>query len=287
MAEKKLIKERIQATEKTYQITSAMNMVSTAKLKRTERILVGFRPISDEVNETMSSLLLANPEISSPALLPNNGTPCFVLVASDRGLIGSYNNSIFRYFEEYLKEHQLKNDDYIVATIGYKAYSYAKRRKYHLLNKEAVSVRDDVLFADFSDLSEQMVNGYISGLIGTTIVFYTEFINSFSSKVATMQVLPIAVEKSEETNNQTEFIYEPDKDTVLNELTKLRVSYTIFRIILEAKTSEHASRMNAMKNASDNAKDIEEKLVLLYNHARQNQITTELTDIINGSDAVK
>lgn len=286
MAEKKQIKERIQATEKTYQITQAMNMVSTAKLRRAERTLSEFKPISDSIKETMNSLLLSNPDLTSTALLESDRKPCYILIASDRGLIGNYNNALFRYFEEYIKERHESKKEFFVATIGYKAYSFAKKKGYRQVNTEPNNIRDDILFVDFEEVARGIVDGYLNHQVGKTIVFYQKYVNTMTSKITVDQILPIIPDKNFKKVDTTEYIFEPSKDEVLESLIKLDVSYTLFRIILEAKASEHASRMNAMKNASDNAKEIEERLTLLYNHARQNQITTELTDIINGSNAV-
>jgi len=287
MAEKRLIKQRIQATDKTYQITTAMNMVSTAKLRRTEKVLLNFRPLSSEVQNLMNSLLSTHPDVSSPALFDNGKKPCYVIIASDRGLIGGYNNQIFRTFENYVKSHHTSKDEFVVATIGYKAYSYIKKAGYHLLNKEATSIRDDILFQDFNEVTRLIVMGYLKEEHGKTTVFYTPFINTMTSKVVVEQILPIVFDPNKTTNDPTEYIYEPNPQTIFQETITLWISYTLYRIILESKTSEHAARMTAMKNASDNARDIKEQLTLKYNHARQNQITTEITDIINGSSAVK
>ena len=290
---KKQIKERIQATKKTGQITSAMNMVSSAKLRKSERSLMKFRPISNSIKETMLSLLLSNPEITHKTLSLNEGKPCFVIVSSDRGLIGAYNNSLFRFFESYLLENNLLKEDILIAAIGFKSYSYFKKKGYHLLNTEAINIRDDVLFVDYEDLLVKLVEGYIKGSIGKTTVIYNSYINTIEYRQTTTTLLPIDIEglkkdiKPRETkNNNQEYIFEPNIEAVLDSLIYLDVSYTTHRIILEAKSSEHAARMNAMKNASDNADEIAERLTLLYNRARQSQITNELIDIVNGSNAV-
>ena len=146
---------------------------------------------------------------------------------------------------------------------------------------------DDILFVDFEEVARGIVDGYLNHQVGKTIVFYQKYVNTMTSRITVDQILPIIPDKNFKKVDTTEYIFEPSKDEVVESLIKLDVSYTLFRIILEAKASEHASRMNAMKNAKDNAKDIEERLTLLYNHARQNQITTELIDIINGSNAVE
>jgi F-type H+-transporting ATPase subunit gamma len=286
MAEKKKIKERIQATEKTYQITSAMNMVSTAKLRRVEKKLKSFKPISNSIRDTMNSLLLNNPDLSSKAFIENEKKPCYILIASDRGLIGNYNNALFRYFDEFVSKHFKSKDDFLVATMGFKAFSFAKKKGYNILNKESQNIRDDVIFVDFEEVANSIVEGYLNGSVGKTVMIYNSFVNTMSFKIKVTQILPIKLDLEKAKKDNTEYIFEPSKQEVLDKLIKLDVSYTMYRIILEAKTSEHAARMNSMKNASDNAKEVEEKLTLLYNHARQNQITTELTDIINGSSAV-
>lgn len=284
MAEKRLIKEQIRATEKTYQITSAMNMVSTSKLKRSEKSLKSFRPLSDSIKQIMESLLSSNEIIDNSCFKENKSKPCYIVIASDRGLIGNYNNQLLKHFTEYVNKKHKSKDEFYVATIGFKAYSYAKRMGYNLINSESINIRDDILFVDFEEITNKIIKGYKDGLIGKTTAFYTSFVNSLTNKITKERLLPIKLK--DKSNEYNEFIFEPDKGVVLNELVNLYVKYTLYRIMLEAKTSEHASRMNAMKNAKDNAKEIEEKLTLLYNHARQNQITTELIDIINGSNAV-
>ena len=286
MADQKIIKERIKATEKTYQITNAMNMVSTSKLRRSEKSLKQFRPISDEIKRIITSLLSSSNELSHKTLYDNGSKPCYILIASDRGLIGNYNNALFKRFDEFIKENHKSNDEFYVATVGFKAFNYAKKRRFNLLNDENINIRDDILFVDFNDISDLIRVGYIDGKIGKTIVFYTMFVNTITNRIMEETILPISITKDEEIK-PLDHIYEPNKEVVLDQLVNLFVDYTLYRIILEAKTSEHASRMNAMKNAKDNAKEIEEKLTLEYNHARQNQITTELIDIINGSSAVK
>ena len=284
MENKKAIKERILATNKTYQITSAMNMVSTAKLKRSEKALKSFRHISDEIRRIMTSLLSASPDLSNKALKLNKAKPCYILIASDRGLIGGYNNQLFKFFDEYIKNHHKSNDEFLVATIGFKAFSYAKKRGFNLINQESQNIRDDILFVDFEEVSTKVLNGYLSDEIGKTTIFYTSYVNTLTNKIKREHLLPIHIKEKDKKNLEvTEYSYEPDKTTVLDSMVHLYMNYSLYRILLEAKTSEHASRMNAMKNAKDNAKEIEEKLTLIYNHARQSQITTELIDIINGS----
>ena len=288
MAEKKQIKERIQATNKTYQITSAMNMVSTSKLRRSEKNLKTFRPISDEIIKIMSSLLASSEELSHKALMESKGKPCYIVIASDRGLIGGYNNALFKFFDEYIKSHHSSNDEFMVATIGFKAFMYAKKRKYNLINKESTNIRDDILFTDFEEVSQNVLSMYMSGEIGKTTVFYTTYVNTLKNTITRDHLLPIHIRERDRKNiYKTDFSYEPGKEKVLDSMVNMYINYSLYRILLEAKTSEHAARMNAMKNAKDNAKDIEERLTLLYNHARQNQITTELIDIINGSNAVE
>lgn len=284
MADEKKIKERIQATEKTYQITNAMNMVSTSKLRKAQKSLISFRPISDEILKLTRELVLSNPDLHHKAFsLNKNNKPCYIIIASDRGLIGSYNNSIFKHFKEYVEAHHKKNDEFVVATIGFKAFSFAKKMGYNLINDESANVRDDVLFVDFAEVSKTVLEEYMNDKLGKTIVFFNSFVNTMSSNISEIQLLPI--EFSGEVT-QSEYVFEPSKKEILSDLVHLYVDYTLYRIILEAKASEHASRMTAMKNASDNAKEIEKKLTLLYNRARQNSITTELIDVINGSNAV-
>ncbi|QWB99780.1 ATP synthase F1 subunit gamma [Mycoplasmatota bacterium] len=283
MASLREIKKRIEATRKTSQITKAMNMVSASKLRKVEKKYHAFQPIKDEVERILLDVLSSNPETSFPLLEKREINKVgFILVASDRGLAGPYNSNVFKYFENLLKEN---DKDFIVGTIGYKAYRYCKKRKYPLLNKESISSRDEVKFIDFQAMSRAFIKLYLDKGVDKIVMVYTDYINTLTQNVVDQVLLPITdIVKSKV--QVSDYVFEPGTEEVINQLLPIYLENTLYGIILDAKTSEHASRMTAMRNATDNAKDIIQKQNLIYNRARQAQITIELTDIIGGANAV-
>jgi F-type H+-transporting ATPase subunit gamma len=290
MASMREIKSRITATKKTSQITKAMHMVSASKLKKAEQSIKGFRPLMRNLRGMIDNLLETD-DLTHPMLIERDiKQTCFILVSSDRGLAGPYNSSVFRAFTAYVNEHH-PDGGFKVATIGFKAFSYAKRMNYELLNKEAINVRDDIQFIDFKAVTEMFIDEYLHDKIDKIIVFYNHFVNTITQDVKHYQLLPIisdenVVEETDKNGIKLIYTYEPNPQAIIDHLLPMYVENTLYGIILDSKASEHASRMTAMKSATDNAEDLIHTLQLHYNRARQAAITIELTDIIGGANAV-
>lgn len=288
MASLRDIKNRIEATKKTSQITKAMNMVSASKLKRVEKKHVAFGPIKSHVRGLLEDVLSANPELTHPLLeereIKKTG---YILVTSDRGLAGPYNSNVIRYFESLVQEKHQSKDEYIVGTIGYKGFSYCKRKKLPLLNTESINSRDDVKFIDFQAMSRAFIELYLARGVDKITMIYSHYINSISHETREETLLPIIDLISDKTDLLSDYLFEPTTEDVINQLLPIYLENTLYGIILDAKTSEHAARMTAMKSATDNALEIIQKQKLIYNRARQAQITLELNDIIGGANAVK
>lgn len=284
MAAIREIKSRITATKKTSQITNAMYMVSASKLKKAERSIVSYRPLLKRMNHIIRGILSAK-DVNHPMLEKRNDKmTCYILVSSDRGLAGPHNANVFRKFQQAILER--KDEKFVVAAIGQKAFNFARRNKYDLIQEKAIHVRDDIQFVDFVDITQTFISLYLKEEIDRIVVFYSHFINTISQTVEQVQLLPIEFEEANETEKQTSYIYEPNQQQIINDLLPMFVENQLYGFVLEAKASEHASRMTAMKSATDNAKDIIKKLELHYNRARQQAITIELTDIIGGANAV-
>ncbi len=284
MASLRDIKKKIEATKKTSQITKAMHMVSASKLRKVERSYKAFLPIKDKVKELIEQVLSTYPELTHPLLeqreIKKTG---YIIVSSDRGLAGPYNSQILKYFDELVKDSN--EEDFIVGTIGYKAYSYCKKKKYPLLNKESINSRDDVKFIDFQAMSRAFINLYLTHEVDKIVMVFSDYVNTLTQVVRSEVLLPIT-DLIKNDNKISEYIFEPTTEEVISSLLPIYLENTLYGIILDAKTAEHASRMTAMKNATDNAKEIIRKQNLVYNRARQAQITIELTDIIGGANAV-
>ena len=294
MASMRDIKKRITATDKTSQITKAMYMVSASKLKRAERNITNFRPLTKRLTASLSRVMQSDPDIAHPMFESREvDKTVYILVSSDRGLAGPYNASLFKAFLAYIKKNHESHDEFAVAALGYKAYSFAKRKGFTLINENVIQVRDDVQFLDFQEVTDAFIRGYLSGKYDKVVAFYNHFVNTLTQKVEHQTLLPLDkspyVQPEEESNERYKRMYhfEPSASTVLNQLLPTVVVYVLYGMILEAKASEHAARMTAMKSATDNAKDLIRDLKLRYNRARQDAITIELTDIIGGAEAVK
>ena len=289
------IKQRINATQKTSQITKAMHMVSASKLKRAERNIVSFRPLTKRLMASLARVLENDNELSHPILESREiKKTVYILISSDRGLAGPYNASVFKAFLAYIDEHHKSSDEFVIAALGYKAYSFAKRKNYQLLNEDVIQVRDDVQFLDFQSLSDRFIQRYLSGDFDKAVVFYNRFINTITQRVEHQTIMPLEKNAILESKQKEEkpstykrmYHYEPSVSSVLTQLLPMVVVNLLYGMILEAKASEHAARMTAMKSATDNAKELIKDLQLHYNRARQDAITIELTDIIGGANAV-
>ena len=283
MASLRDIKKKIEATKKTSQITKAMNMVSASKLRKVEKQFKAFQPIKAKVKQLLEHVLSTSPEYTHPLLETREIKKVgYILVTSDRGLAGPYNSQILKYFENLIEEDK---HDYVIGTIGYKAYSYCRKKGYPLLNKESINSRDDLKFIDFQAMSRAFIKLYLDRGVDKIVMIYADYINTISQEVKAEVLLPIT-DLIKKKTSVSEYIFEPSIFEVIDQLLPIYLENTLYGIILDAKTSEHASRMTAMKNATDNAKEIIHKQNLIYNRARQAQITIELTDIIGGANAV-
>jgi len=294
------IKNRINATEKTSQITKAMHMVSAAKLKKAERSIAAYRPLTKRLSRVLARVLSSDRELSHSMLEGRDvEKTVYIIVSSDRGLAGPFNNNVFKAFENYINKQHDSNDEFVVAALGFKAFSFAKRKKYTLIHDKVIQVRDDIQFLDFREITDTFIKGFLSGAYDKVVAFYTQYVNTLTQNVKQQTLIPLMdnpllslkedndfEDKKEKGKFTTIYHYEPSASSVLQELLPMYVVNLLYGMILEAKASEHASRMTAMKSATDNAKDLIRDLQLHYNRARQDAITIELTDIIGGAEAV-
>lgn len=277
------IKTRINSTKKTHQITKAMHMVSSSKVKKSEKNFKRYQDFMQKIGDMVATVLANEMESINPLLVEREvKKTAYLLISSDTGLAGSYNSSIFKYFEKVIEGH---HDNFIVGTIGRKAYTYATNKKLNLLNDGAIFVRDDVMFIDIVPLAKKIIDSYLAKEIDKLVIIYNHYVNSLTIEVKEQVILPLAEVKGSKSN--FEYLYEGGIEKTLNELLPMYIEAIIYGVILDAKTAEHSSRMNAMKAATDNANEVIGKLQIVYNRARQSAITTELTDIVAGANAVK
>ena len=280
----KEVKTRIDSTKKTSQITKAMYMVSSSKVRRSQKTYFAYQDFVKKIRDLVATVLHNN---TSEDLHPifskrETKTTAYLLISSDTGLAGPYNSNVFKHFEQLLQEEK---GEYVVGTIGRKAFSYAKSKNHPLVNQNSILIRDDVMYIDIVPLAKSLVSGFINGSIDKLVIVYNHFVNSLTIETKGEVLLPLENIDGEVVDK--EYLFEGGIEQTLDEIIPMYIQTVIYGIILDAKTAEHSSRMNSMKNATDNASEIIDKLQILYNRARQSAITTELIDIIAGANAVE
>ncbi len=279
------VRQRINSTKSTAQITKAMYMVSQSKVKKAEKTYKSYMDFMQRIASMVSEILDNETDDVHPLLKPRDvKKTAYFIITSDRGLAGSYNSSLFKAMDEKLKESHQSEAEYITAAVGKQGFAYLKRKKYPLLQDGPTYVRDDVMFIDIVPLAKKFVDLYLAGEIDKLVIVYNHYINSLTQEVRFEELLPI--KKVDGTKTNIDYIYETGIEKTLNIILPMYVEDIIYGIILDAKTSEHSARMNSMKNATDNAEEVIDKLELLYNRARQAVVTNELIDIIGGANAI-
>ncbi len=274
------IKMRMQAIEKTASITQAMHNIALSKIKKSSALLNTTKAF---VVKLHSILEYANQNIDQEHRLTsiNEGeTKLYVLVTSDRGLAGSYHSQLFKAFLDEVKD--MKKEDYLVFVLGKKGYYFAQKRKLPMINQEIIYNRDDITTMYFRHYADLIKDVFMQKSIDEVILFYNHYINTGTQVVKKRTILPIVFEESNEPKR--EFIYDTTPEIVLDHTINIYIESSIFTALADAKLSEHASRMIAMKSATDNANEIVERLHTIYHRARQQEITSEIIDVINGSN---
>lgn len=276
------IKNKINATKKTSQITNAMHMVSASKLKRSEFHIKNYVPFVEKLEELISNLVNTKEDFTHPLLTSREvKRTCYIVITSDRGLAGPFNNNIFKKLTPIISKH--KSNEYVIAPIGGRGYNFVRKKKYNMLTNELILLRDDIKLEDLRNLITKIIVMYLNEEIDKVIIIYNHFINTLIQRVETKVLLPIENKFTEKSNEF--YIYEGGIDSILDTVLPLYIQGLIYGYVLDSKASEHAARMTAMKSATDNANEIISELELLYNRARQAEITSELTDIIGGANA--
>ncbi|MBU1094354.1 MAG: ATP synthase F1 subunit gamma [Firmicutes bacterium] len=274
------IKMRMQAIEKTASITQAMHNIALSKIKKSSVLLNTTKAFVIKLHDILN---YANQNIDEEHRLTsiNEGkTRLYVLVTSDRGLAGSYHSQLFKAFLDEVKD--LKKEDYRVFVLGKKGYYFAQKKKLPMVNKEIIYNRDDITTMYFRHYADLIKDAFMQKQVDEVILFYNHYVNTATQIVKKRTILPVIFEESNEPKR--EFIYDSTPEIVLDHTINIYIESSIFTALADAKLSEHASRMIAMKSATDNANEIVERLHTIYHRARQQEITSEIIDVINGSN---
>ena len=282
----KEIKSRITSVKSTIQITSAMKMVSAAKLKKAQDAIIQLRPYSNKLTEIMSSVSSASEDSSQNKYSEVREVSKILLVpiTSNRGLCGGFNASIIKKTIEIEKELNSKSE-LTILSIGKKSSEFFKKNKYNVHSTHD-DVFQDVNYEDVSKIAELILNDFANEKFDKVILVYNQFKNAATQIVMQEDFLPLNKTQSENSQEAVDYIYEPGKDEILNELIPKSLKTQLFKAILDSNASEHGARMTAMHKATDNATELKNELTLSYNKARQAAITGEILEIVGGAEAL-
>jgi len=263
-------------------ITSAMKMVSAAKLKKAQDAIVQMRPYSSKLTEILqkASSTLDSSENVYGEVKEGNKTR-LVVVTSNRGLCGGFNSSVVKKTKAYMNSN---DEDISIASIGKKAgeaFKYDTR-----LAESNTELWDEITFANASDYAESLMKGYLDGDFDKVVIIYNSFRNAAVQIPTVEQFLPLALDSKEVNVDTTEYLYEPSMTEILDDLIPISLKTQLYASLLDANASEHGSRMTAMHKATDNAQELQGDLKLVYNKARQAAITNEILEIVGGADAL-
>ncbi len=283
MANLKEIRGRITSISSTMQITSAMKMVSAAKLKKATDAIVMLRPYSEKLQEIIENVSATTDleEVSTYTEQREVQRVLYVVVTSNKGLAGAFNSSVIKALNQSIANAPYEIE---IMTVGKKVYDAVRRNRKVYDNQSAIF--DGMSFEAVSGFMENIMRDYRDGRFDKVFVVYNKFINAATQEVKTEQVLPIAMPEKTETAN-TDYLFEPNAKEILEVLMPKSIKTQVYKAILDSIASEHGARMTAMHKATDNAQALKNDLVIFYNKARQAAITNEILEIVSGAEALK
>jgi F-type H+-transporting ATPase subunit gamma len=285
----KEIRNRITSVGSTMQITSAMKMVSAAKLKRAQDAITQMRPYSVKLQEILSNLS-ATLDLSENAYSDNREVKNVLIVGitSNRGLCGGFNNNIIK------RVNQLVNNDFKdanprVLCLGKKIKDAYKRSDFYYINDALAPVEDifnQLTFDNNATIASELMHLFVTKEFDKIVVVYNQFVNAATQDVKTEEYLPIIPSVSDDSKAAGDYIFEPSKEEIVSDLIPKSLKIQLFKSLLDSNASEHGARMTAMHKATDNASELQKNLKLSYNKARQAAITNEILEIVGGAEAL-
>ncbi|KQC32315.1 ATP F0F1 synthase subunit gamma [Nonlabens sp. YIK11] len=288
MANLKEIRNRITSVSSTMQITSAMKMVSAAKLKKAQDAITAMRPYSDKLTELLQNLSASMEGDAGSKYAEQREVKRALVVAitSNRGLAGAFNSNIIKELIRLNKE-DLKGVAVSYMTIGKKANDFAKKGSTIQSNKS--DLFDDISFDKVSAIAEELMELFVTGEFDKIVLVYNSFKNAATQVVMSEDFLPLKPldqVEGEAPANATEYIYEPSKEEIIEQLIPKSLKMQLYKGVRDSWASEHGARMTAMHKATDNATELRDQLKLTYNKARQAAITNEILEIVGGAEAL-
>ena len=260
-----------------------MKMISAAYLRKAQQRILAARPYANYLDTMLRTLKVKNTQSQHPLLIDpeEGGKTLMVIVTADRGLCGAFNTSIIRRATAIMDDHTEAED---IICIGRKGYDFLKKRTDKIIG-HYTGLFNEMNFSQSREIAELLLDMYLNKGYKRVRVLYNEFKSAIQQNIVFKQILPIIPMESE-IIAQSDYIYEPDEDTIITELGRKYLDVEIWRILLESSAAEQGARMTAMENATDNATEMIGELTLHYNRARQASITTEIIEVASGAEAI-
>ncbi|MCH7650886.1 MAG: ATP synthase F1 subunit gamma [Nitrospinae bacterium] len=278
------VKQRIRSVKNTEQMTKAMKLVSASKLRKAQAAIQTARPYAHKMRDVMNHLVARCNKDLHPLLDNRTGNRVLlVVITADRGLCGAFNSNIVKMTQELIKENTDREISLFIA--GKKGLDFFRNRPYKIQDKY-LGWTKDFEYLKAVEIGDMLAQLFIENKTDRIYMVYNEFKSIMQQEVIREQLLPIVSEEAGD-DQLTDYIFEPDEETILEDLLKRYMTTQIYRAFLESSASEHGARMTAMDSASRNAKEMIGELTLFYNRTRQAHITKELIEIVNGAEALK
>ena len=292
MASGKELRSKIKSVENTKKITKAMEMISVSKMRKAQERMRAARPYSEKVRNIAANLGKANPEYVHPFMKANDAKAVgFIVVSTDKGLCGGLNTNLFRAVTVKLRDVQTAGKSPLTVAIGGKGLGFLGRIGAKVVS-HVTHLGDKPHLDKLIGPVKVLLDAYIKGEVSAVYLSYNKFVSTMRQEPVVEQLLPLSAEKMQAETNASgtqpgwDYIYEPDAQTVIDELLVRYAEALVLQAVAENMASEHAARMVAMKAATDNAGNVIAELKLIYNKTRQAAITKELSEIVAGAAAV-
>ena len=288
MANLKEIRNRISSVASTMQITSAMKMVSAAKLKRAQDAIVAMRPYAEKLQEILSNVstsLDASEGVYSQ--VRDEKTVLVVAISSNRGLCGGFNNSILKETNRIIEKHQ--HADVKVLGLGKKVFEAFEKTGNITTEGQAdlpYTIFDDLTFENNAAVAQVIMDQFVEGKWDKVILVYNKFKNAAVQITTAEQFLPVLPQETLDSTTAIQYEFEPSKEFIVNEIIPKSLKTQLYKALLDSHASEHGARMTAMHKATENATELRGELLLHYNKARQAAITNEILEIVGGAEAL-
>jgi F-type H+-transporting ATPase subunit gamma len=277
----KEVKNRIGSVKSTQQLTKAMKMVAAAKLKKAQDKVVQLRPYSRKLNEILSNL---SGSVNNDLFLEKEiNNVLIIIISSDKGLCGSFNSNLIKQFTSYCDNINTKKVS--VLPIGKKAYDFFKKSEYNLILDYRQSL-NGFNYEISSEICDYIISSFLDSKYDKVAIIYNEFKNVAVQKSVIEDFLPVIPESDEKKEVNNNYIFEPNKNKIVNNLIPQSLKTQFLKAVLESNASEQGSRMTAMSQATDNAGELLKELKLTYNRTRQAAITKEILEIVGGAEAL-